>query len=231
MRAFEAKAFRSSGVKFFAMRHHSDSLRCVQRIALDTRVSDTLEPIPMETKGERRLRKLKALCVEHGGHTAVADHVGISEQYLDQILKGVRLPTKADGTRSPRTLGDAAARKIEHVFQLGEGWFDTDEHWPIPYVDQARYERLKPEDQLYVQAKMMAAIEERESGIKLPAVSPVARKVAAKIDAYPEEERQILAAVAKRAIDVYLKERKADERTTASSRTPPRSTAAPIRGR
>lgn len=231
MPALSANTFRSSGVKFFAMRHHSDSLHGVQRFALDIRVSDTLEPGFMETKAERRLRKLKVLCAEHGGHTAIADKADVSEQYLDQILKGVLLPPKADGSRSPRTLGDAVARKIENKLNLGEGWFDTDEHWPLPYVDQARYERLKPEDQLYVQAKVMAAIEERESGVKLPAVSQVARKVAAKIDAYPEEERQILAAVAKRAIEVYLKERKSDERATASSRTPQRSTAAPIRGR
>lgn len=34
--------------------------------------------------------------------------------------------------------------------------------WPMPMVDRVRYERLSAEDQSYVQAKAMAAIEQRE---------------------------------------------------------------------
>ncbi len=35
--------------------------------------------------------------------------------------------------------------------------------WPMPMVDRARYENLSQEDRAYVQAKAMAAIEEREA--------------------------------------------------------------------
>jgi len=34
--------------------------------------------------------------------------------------------------------------------------------WPLPMVDAERYQRLDPEDRAYAQAKMMAAVEERE---------------------------------------------------------------------
>lgn len=84
----------------------------------------------METKGARRLRKLTWLCNEHGGAETVAAESGVSEEYLGQILKGVLLPAKADGSRSARILGDAAARKIEAAYRLGNGWFDSDEGRP-----------------------------------------------------------------------------------------------------
>lgn len=51
----------------------------------------------------------------------------MSAQSLDQILKGVLLPAKSDGSRSPRKLGDAAAHKIEDAYKLGRGWFDVDD--------------------------------------------------------------------------------------------------------
>lgn len=78
----------------------------------------------METAGDRRRRKLKVLC-DSLGRPAVAEAAGKSPIYLEQIIKGVLLPQKRDGTRSPRNLGDAAARAIERAFQLGEGWFDA----------------------------------------------------------------------------------------------------------
>lgn len=84
----------------------------------------------METKGERRLRKLQDLCAKYGGHAAVAEFAGLNDQALDQILKGVLLPAKADGSRSAKALGDAAARAIEDAYKLGRGWFDTDETRP-----------------------------------------------------------------------------------------------------
>lgn len=117
------------------MLHYSDSLKPVQAIRFRLRVSDTLERLPMETKGERRLRKLRDLCAAKGGHVAVADKAGVSEQSLDQILKGVLLPAKADGSRSPRMLGDAIARKIEAAYQLESGWFDSDHATP-PLPDE-----------------------------------------------------------------------------------------------
>ena len=78
----------------------------------------------METANDRRLRKLKALIEEKGGVEAVATAASISAQSLDQILKGTLLPKKADGTRSKRSLGDAAAWEIEDAYGLGRGWFD-----------------------------------------------------------------------------------------------------------
>lgn len=87
-------------------------------------LSELLEMLPMETGAERRRRKLKDLCEEHG-RPAVAEAAGMSAVYLEQIIKGVLLPEKADGTRSPRSLGDRAARAIEKAFELPEGWFDA----------------------------------------------------------------------------------------------------------
>ena len=154
----------------------------------------------------------------------VADEFGIRQSSVSEWVRFGRIG-KQHIPHLVAFFGDQVGP--EH-WGLPPGWKAG---WPLPYVDQERYERLKPDDQLYAQAKMMAAIEERESGVALPAVSSAARKVAATIDAYPEEDRQILAAIAKRAIDTYLKARKAEERATASSRTPERSTAGQTRGR
>jgi SOS-response transcriptional repressor LexA len=84
----------------------------------------------METRAQRRLRKLNELCTRHrerGGVAFVAELAGLSANTLDQVLKGALLPPKMDGTRSPRTLGDNAASAIEDAFELGRGWFDNDE--------------------------------------------------------------------------------------------------------
>lgn len=85
----------------------------------------------METNAERRTRKLAALCAIKGVKE-VAEKAGLNPESLSQILKGVKLPPKKDGTRSARSLGDPAARKIEDAEQLGRGWFDL----PDPEVDQ-----------------------------------------------------------------------------------------------
>lgn len=77
----------------------------------------------METSAERRRRKLAELC-EQKGLRAVAARAGVSAGSLDQIIKGVLLPPKKDGSRSPRSLGDDAARRIEDAERLGRGWFD-----------------------------------------------------------------------------------------------------------
>jgi phage repressor protein C with HTH and peptisase S24 domain len=78
----------------------------------------------METNAERRRRKLAELC-QSRGLKAVADRADLNPATLDQIIKGVLLPPKKDGSRSPRSLGDEAARKIEDAESLGLGWFDT----------------------------------------------------------------------------------------------------------
>lgn len=77
----------------------------------------------METNAERRRKKLTELC-EQRGLKRVAERAGLSAASLDQIIKGVLLPPKKDGTRNPRSLGDEAARKIEDAERLGLGWFD-----------------------------------------------------------------------------------------------------------
>jgi hypothetical protein len=77
----------------------------------------------METSSERRKRRLQWLVDKHG-LLAVAVKAKISHAGLDQILKGVLLPPKADGTRSPKSLGNHVAQQIEDAFELGRGWFD-----------------------------------------------------------------------------------------------------------
>lgn len=77
----------------------------------------------METSSERRRRKLAELCDQRGIKN-IAERAGLSPASLDQIIKGVLLPPKKDGSRSPRSLGDDAARKIEDAEHLGRGWFD-----------------------------------------------------------------------------------------------------------
>lgn len=79
----------------------------------------------METRSERRRRKLSELCDAFGLKT-IAEDAELSPLYLSQIIKGVKLPPKADGTRSARALGDTAARAIETKRGLGIGWFDND---------------------------------------------------------------------------------------------------------
>lgn len=91
-----------------------------------------IELTAMETSAERRRRKLKDLCAQRG-LKAVADRAGVSAASLDQIIKGVLLPPKKDGSRTPRSLGDDAARRIEDAERLGRGWFDEP-----PRIDASR---------------------------------------------------------------------------------------------
>ena len=79
----------------------------------------------VETHDERRLRKLQALCNQHGVDQ-VAVHAELSPAALRQIIKGTMLQPKKDGTRKPRALGDDSARAIELAYGLGRGWFDND---------------------------------------------------------------------------------------------------------
>ena len=85
-----------------------------------------LQTDSMETASERRKRKLTAMCDSHGSK-AVASKAGLNPFTLEQIMKGVLLEAKADGTRSVRSLGDRAARTIEKAYDLPEGWFDADD--------------------------------------------------------------------------------------------------------
>lgn len=94
----------------------------------------------METNSERRRRKLAALCEERGLKN-IAYRADVSAASLDQIIKRVLLPPKKDGSRSPRNLGDDAARRIEDAEGLGRGWFDDSDQTPsvtnIPQVGDA----------------------------------------------------------------------------------------------
>jgi len=94
----------------------------------------------METAGDRRKRKLTELCKLHGVEE-VAARSGLNPDALRQIMSGVLLPPKKDGTRTPRRLGDAAAAAIEDAFTLGRGWFDSEA--PEPHPDP---ERRMPSD-------------------------------------------------------------------------------------
>ena len=82
----------------------------------------------METRADRRRRKLRALCTLPGhdaptaaGIKRIAAGAGLNWQALDQVLKQVKRPSGHE-----RTLGDDAAQAIESALNLGRGWFDTD---------------------------------------------------------------------------------------------------------
>lgn len=82
----------------------------------------------METANERRRRKLQWAVDNLGGIEPVARAADLNPRTLHQILVGTLLPPKSDGSRSPRSLGDASARAIEDAFpELGRGWFDAAE--------------------------------------------------------------------------------------------------------
>jgi hypothetical protein len=109
----------------------------------------------MDTNDEIRLQRLRQLCREtDGGVRAVASKAGLNWQTLDQIIKRVPLPPKADGTTSPRNVGSALARQIEESFDLGEGWFD----WPFEGVDFKQWKALNEAQRIYVQGRLGEAV-------------------------------------------------------------------------
>lgn len=114
----------------------------------------------IETANERRRRKLKELCDTHG-RAAVAQKAGLSSVALEQILKGVLLPAKADGTRSPRALGDKAAQAIEKALGLPSGWMDTPDVQPTLGDDALAiahaYAKMTDPEKLRFRRLMLAA--------------------------------------------------------------------------
>lgn len=107
--------------------HLSDSLQGLQAIRLFDAAGAASHNPKMETNAERRRRKLTELCTTYGSLGAVAEKSLLNTVYLDQIIKGALLPPKrGDGSRTPRTLGDSAARAIEVALSLERGWFDND---------------------------------------------------------------------------------------------------------
>ena len=105
----------------------SESLRDAQAIRYVGVCASVANNPSMETCPERRRRKLGELCPTFGGLAVIAEKALLNPVYLDQILKGTLLPPKkGDGTRTPRTLGDSAARAIEGALGLERGWLDND---------------------------------------------------------------------------------------------------------
>ena len=91
---------------------------------------EKLHSSPMEPNSTLRQRKLKSLAAKYkaeGGLTHIAAMIEANPASLDQIVKGVLMKPKADGTRTAKSLGHATARKIEEAFNLGVGWFDSPE--------------------------------------------------------------------------------------------------------
>lgn len=120
--------------------HHSESLRAMQANRYALAEIGLIETLSMETAAERRRRKLVGLCNEHGLAT-VASKADLNPQALDQVIKGTLQKPKADGTRSPKNLGDKAARAIEEAFELGRGWFDApDAVAATKFADLSPYE-------------------------------------------------------------------------------------------
>lgn len=85
----------------------------------------------------------------------VAKQSGLSPAYLDQIVKGVLLPPKKDGTRSARHLADKAARQIESGLGLTEGWLD----WPIDAIDPSLYYSLSEKEKGALEFEMKKLID------------------------------------------------------------------------
>jgi hypothetical protein len=86
-----------------------------------------MEAPNLETKAARRKRKLNALVAEHGLE-ALASKSGLSKDYLTQVIRGYTSSfEQKGGSRSERALGDRACRAIETRYNLGAGWFDTDD--------------------------------------------------------------------------------------------------------
>lgn len=132
--------------------------------------------VSMESKDQRRLRRLKQITEEKGGVKAVAQAAGIGWQSLDQILKGTPLPEKQDGTRSQRALGDPAAEAIEDAYKLGRGWFD----WPLDFVDHRAYWALLPEQRAIAEDAMRREIDRLSKGAARSSVANTKLKPATK---------------------------------------------------
>jgi hypothetical protein len=137
----------------------SDSLHGCQAIRYVTGI--TLSPdfghaVQMDTNEEVRRRRLQQLCEANGGVRAVATKAKLNWQSLDQVIKGVLLPAKANGTRSPRALGTDNARTIEAAFSLAPGWLD----WPFDHVDFHLWVKLDDFQRAFVEGQISGILRE-----------------------------------------------------------------------
>lgn len=69
---------------------------------------------------DMRKRNLSVLVRRYGRQQALADAVGLSVQYINQMLSG------------HRTIGEKTARKIEKGLCLAPGWMDVDSDAAAP---------------------------------------------------------------------------------------------------
>ena len=73
----------------------------------------------MATSKELRIENLRALVAEFKTADEVAKRAGTAPMYLSQILNGAK-----SSTGTPRGVGDALARKLEHGCGKEVGWLD-----------------------------------------------------------------------------------------------------------
>lgn len=82
----------------------------------------------------------------------IAAFTGISTVYAWQIQSGKR-----------KSIESKAARRIDRHTQKGEGWMDTDYMlWPFPGIPPSRFETLKRDDVIEIQALVKKALREME---------------------------------------------------------------------
>jgi hypothetical protein len=119
----------------------------------------------METKGDRRRRKLIELATAvDGGLPVIADRAKCSVASLQQLIDVTPLPTKKDGTWSRKQMGDGTAQRIEDAFNYPRGWFDTD----APTKDQAPANELHAALALIASyGKSVTALRREDVGRKL----------------------------------------------------------------
>jgi len=63
------------------------------------------------------VESLRRLVAQHGGAVAVADKIGVNDQTIYQILKGIKLPSGR-----PKGVGPALRAKLDEHYP---GWLDT----------------------------------------------------------------------------------------------------------
>lgn len=118
----------------------------------------------MKTIAEIRRSRLALLRAEHGSYIALNSLLGFDKR--DSTLSQYANASRNTTTQKPRAMGADLARRLEQVCGKPVGWMDSDPDsagWPFPLVDSARWQRLRPEDQVFVQKLVNAAMSEREA--------------------------------------------------------------------
>lgn len=113
----------------------------------------------MEQK-DPRVEKLRELVVRAGGPAKFArTHPGVDPTYVSQILNG------------HRSFRERAARKMEKLCELPEGYFEpsSDAIWPFKSIDYSRYLALSHDERIRLEGVVEGAlaaieIEKRAAG-------------------------------------------------------------------